>query len=75
MTTTFTPPASCFDGPWTTAAGQTGLPVLFRENNNDCRPSDEAGNVAYSPGMCPVGFSTAKATVSGSKTIGVCCPR
>jgi len=75
LTTSFTPPTSCFDGPWTSASGySTGFPVLFRENNNACRPPGENGAIAYSPGMCPVGFETAKATASASETYAVCCP-
>jgi len=76
LTTTFTPPSSCFDAPWTSAAGETGIVVLYRQNNDACRPDGGVnGDVAYSPGICPSGFSTAKATiVSGTETEAVCCP-
>ncbi|KAF2205172.1 hypothetical protein GQ43DRAFT_59655 [Delitschia confertaspora ATCC 74209] len=83
LTTTFTPPADCFkqtwhfwgnSGHWWRAGD--GVPTACFPYSYRFKPE---ATVIYSPGICPVGFSSACNTVrtSGTQTdtIVSCCER
>ena len=80
LTTVFTPPAHCASDAWTWD-GLAGLTVIEQNyfetsTGHECFPSSVGYYYAvYSPGICPLGFSTAHTSIiEGSITGAQCCP-
>jgi hypothetical protein len=88
LTTIFTPPASCSTH-WTYEASfynsfQNGLLLqnaIQSSIDTDCFPSGFIGYgmlntiEVYSPGYCPVGYSTPAIYKDSGTTTAICCPR
>ena len=89
MTTIFTPPASCISS-WTyegtyynTDPGGVLIQNMYAEDfDTNCWPDGFKGSgradidvQVYSPGACPVGYSTAQLSFDGATTTAVCCMR
>lgn len=86
LTTIFTPPSSCSTH-WTYEAElynsmSGGLLIqnaFYEDVDKDCFPSglDVRGRLSlsqvYSPGHCPVGYSTPTKFLDGAVTTAVCC--
>lgn len=78
LTTTFTPPASCFDNVYTSLGGgvyEKDVSIV----SSECYPSgfrtlfSEA--VPFSPGLCPSGYGYDSTTSYGDDaTAALCCP-
>ncbi|KAJ6082943.1 hypothetical protein N7467_007078 [Penicillium canescens] len=87
MTTVFTPPASCSSS-WTfepSGANNIASGLLLQNaaasDNADpnCFPSGythfgrQTASIAYSPGVCPVGYTTANLVIHNPVTTAQCC--
>ncbi|KAJ6058184.1 uncharacterized protein N7446_007767, partial [Penicillium canescens] len=87
MTTVFTPPASCSSS-WTfepSGANNIASGLLLQNaaasDNADpnCFPSGythfgrQMASIAYSPGVCPVGYTTANLVIHNPVTTAQCC--
>lgn len=87
LTTIFTPPATCVSH-WTyegefynsISGGLLIQDVLQAYPDTDCFPTDFSANgrapavaQVYSPGACPIGYSTAENFYNGAVTTAVCC--
>jgi hypothetical protein len=95
LTTVFTPPASCVaDINWYTyTASQTnglvtiGNPTQCVDHlcyaafplNSNCLPEGWALSRAFSPGVCPEGYTIACSSLStagtATETVATCCPK
>lgn len=76
LTTTFTAPASCDTA---SVYSVDGLNAGFYqqgpyETNSGCLPSKWVLNGAYSPGVCPKGYTVACSATDESAETTVCCP-
>ena len=87
LTTTLTPPSSCFDPTYTLAPEgndkvsgavvkrgiqQTCYPPSFYLTQTNTQSYSAAG--FYSPGVCPSGYATPTTSTSYSTTFATCCP-
>ncbi|KAF1810109.1 hypothetical protein P152DRAFT_140026 [Eremomyces bilateralis CBS 781.70] len=79
LTTTFTPPASCFTDWFFSTNDQQGP----SRSATECFPSgfggwEPARNFYFSPGVCPISYVTRKTSLkrigSATETIVACCP-
>lgn len=89
LSSIFTPPPDCasswtYEGPYYNdeTNGVLMQNLLQYDIDTTCFPSSwlqygRAGTIAqlYSPGWCPVGYSTAQEGVNGATTTAVCCLR
>ncbi|KAJ5290979.1 hypothetical protein N7478_000230 [Penicillium angulare] len=77
LTTTFTPPSSCFTP---TTQAYYGYPSMIigcpGPGRNNCCPPDWNWNVYFSPGVCPSGYKacTLPTTTQRKETTEICCP-
>ncbi|KAJ5097734.1 hypothetical protein N7456_008455 [Penicillium angulare] len=77
LTTTFTPPSSCFTP---TTQAYYGYPSIIigcpGPGGSDCCPPDWNWNVYFSPGVCPSGYKacTLPTTTQRKETTEICCP-
>ncbi|KAH8725560.1 hypothetical protein GQ44DRAFT_826650 [Phaeosphaeriaceae sp. PMI808] len=86
LSTTWTNPCGKSNTPtwtlWTTPTPVPSAPTLFWADNqpSSCYPPSFSamswGNVTYSPGVCPSGYTTAKSSSNSQnkETNAVCCP-
>ncbi|KAF1951630.1 hypothetical protein CC80DRAFT_205963 [Byssothecium circinans] len=82
LTTTFTAPAECTNGPWMYVGEPTTWWKVGGDNVPSCFPSGypfSRSRVVYSPGICPAGWESAcgRMLTTGSLTTSVvsCCPK
>lgn len=81
LTTYFTPPAECLDGPYTSHARPFGTLLCTKAHTGSCFPPSfirVMSRGAYSRGVCPHGYNVGDAfavPAAASVTSGVCCPR
>ncbi|QSS52583.1 hypothetical protein I7I53_08273 [Histoplasma capsulatum var. duboisii H88] len=86
LTTVFTPPSSCSSS-WTyegsyynSVTGGLLIQNVFASHDFNCFPPSFEGSgrgqnqQVYSPGFCPVGYTSPAATTVNGVTTAVCCP-
>ncbi|CZR53500.1 uncharacterized protein PAC_03379 [Phialocephala subalpina] len=79
FTTTFTPPASCLDS-FSTTTFSPSFYVAGPMTTQGCMPNNFqfSSTNYYSPGICPVGYTTACQQVNSAgtvlETVVTCCP-
>ncbi|QIX00698.1 hypothetical protein AMS68_006215 [Peltaster fructicola] len=82
LTTTFSPPSSCFAPTYTLRPAGYDVEYaahseIHRGLDPACYPSNNyltANALWFSPGICPEGYSTVQAAVSAGGTLATCCP-
>ena len=79
FTTVFSPDASCYSpgllGSANAYSFSYGTTTVNYNHISACYPSSTRGfQIVFSPGWCPIGFTTARVTTSGAVTSAICCP-
>ncbi|KAJ5621703.1 hypothetical protein N7528_006486 [Penicillium herquei] len=77
LTTTFTPPGACLTDLWAAHSSGSTWMNIGPINTTECLPSGWSPTSAFSPGICPSGWTMAASSTGDSEdyvTVGTCCP-
>ncbi|OJJ29909.1 hypothetical protein ASPWEDRAFT_177641 [Aspergillus wentii DTO 134E9] len=78
LTTTFSPPSSCFNYFLPTSVDPTGVTSWWLNlgplKTADCLPPGWGASAWYSPAVCPTGYAAIVDKIVNSETQAVCCP-